>query len=706
MTAPYGAWPSPITASDVARGERRLGYPSVVGEETWWEESRPDEDGRVTVMHRAGDGTLTELLDAPWSARTRVHEYGGRSYLPIPRRDDKAITRYGIVFADFSDQRLYLLEKGAKEPRPLTPEPEGPCALRYADMALWPDGKRLVCVRERHDGDGSAVSRAIVSVPLSGRAAEDPGAVRELVTGADFFASPTPSPDGRHLAWVSWSHPRMPWDGTELRVGSVDGDGDGVTGAYTLKGGPTESVLAPRWRDDSALYFVSDWPGWWNLYEIGLHGPAMALYPAEEEFSPAPWRLGTVPFCVLDDGRLVALHGHADLDVAVYDPETADLGPVRTPLTGWQTLDCDGSTVVGLAGAAGTPQSVVRLDPATGTVETLRRALEDLPEAGYLPESRAEALPGRYGGTVHAIVHPPANPAAAADGPAPYVVWVHGGPTGTADSRLDLEKAYFTSRGIGIIDVNYGGSAGYGRSYRERLQRQWGVVDVEDAAAAARALVERGAADPERLAIRGGSAGGFTALLALTGDAFACGVSLYGVTDLLRLAEETHDFESRYLDSLIGPLPGYAATYRERSPINRADEIDVPVLLLQGSEDPVVPPAQASGFGRALAERGVPHAHIEFEGESHGFRKADSRRRALEAELAFYGEVFGFTPPGVPGIELVTEPPARTEEAEDEAGPAEEAQEAVDEVEPSGEAGEPAERAAPAEGAERPAEQG
>ncbi len=630
-----------------------MGFPTAVGEQIWWEESRPHEGGRTTVMRRDADGTTTELLGAPWSARTRVHEYGGRSYLPVPRRDDKAITRHGIVFANFTDQRLYLLDKGAKKPRPLTPEPASAGALRYADLALSPDGKRIICVQESH-GENGRPTRSIVSLPLSGRAAEDADAITELVTGADFYASPLPSPDGRHLAWIAWNHPRMPWDGTELRVGALDKNG--VNGAYTLKGGVNESVLFPAWRDNTHLYFVSDWPGWWNLYEIGLTGQAIALYPAEEEFAGG-FALGTQPYRQLDDGRLVALHGHADLRPSIYDPDTAALTPVSTALNTWQTLSTNGHAIVALAAGPGTPQSLVRLNPDSGRVDTLRSSRADLPGAAYLPKARPTTMSGRYGSTVHANVYPPANPHVTGEGPAPYVVWVHGGPVAHATTEPDLAKAYFTSRGIGIIDVNYGGSTGYGRTYRKRLQQQWGVVDVEDVTAAAQALVDEGKADPERLAVRGGSAGGLTTLLALGGDMFACGTSLYGVTDLLRLAEKTHDFESHFLDSLIGPLPGYWATYRERSPINRVEDVDVPVLLLQGSQDLVVPPSQATAFATSLAERGIRHAYIEFEGEGHGFRTDEARQRALEAELAFYGEIFGFTPPDVPGIELVTEPP-------------------------------------------------
>jgi acetyl esterase/lipase len=796
--------PQPITAGDVARGVRRMAFPSVVGDEVWWEEELPDER-RVTLMRRDADGTVRELLPAPWGVGNRVHEYGGRSFLPVPRRDDKAIPRVGVVFACAEDQRLYLWERDAKEPVPLTPEPSTEAGLRYADLALTSDGRAVLCVREEHtpldahgtdgtagaagvaapdgaggvgtagagapgaagttgdtgapgdtgvtgalgapvaagttgdtgvggqsgafdaigaigtagaaattgdvwgpartavpeaagsvgtagpdgtspiagttgaggrttaptasgqadryrgrSGRGSGIRRSIVAVPLSGRGAQDPSAIRELASGADFYASPTQSPGGGHLAYVRWNHPRMPWDGTELRVAPSGGQ------EYTLKGGVDESVLSPLWVDDSTLYLASDWPGWWNLYQAGLRGQAIALYPAEEEFHAPPWRLGHRSFQVLSSGLVVALHGLADMTPSLYDPETLDLTPIATDLTSWSQLDSDGESVVAIAASPTTPPCLVRLDPATGGVEVLRTS--DIPGGGTVPGTgaadgdapagipvpRAQTLPGRYGAPVHVNVYPPVAP-----GPAPYVVHVHGGPVSHSTREYDLVKAFFTSRGIGVADVNYGGSTGYGRSYRKRIHKEWGVVDVEDAIGVARALVDQGLADPDRLAIRGPSAGGLTALLSLTANTFACGVSYYGVADLLGLAETTHDFESRFLDSLVGTLPGFTERYRERSPINRIDEIDVPVLLLQGTADPVVPPEQARSMAAALGGRGIPHALVEFEGEGHGFRSAEARIRALETELAFYARVFG-TDFGIEPLTLSTTAPTRT----------------------------------------------
>ncbi|GAA0220793.1 prolyl oligopeptidase family serine peptidase [Actinomadura nitritigenes] len=656
MTLPYGSWPSPISAADVARARLRLSFPTVAGDDVWWQETRPEEGGRTTVIHLKG-GHRTEVLQAPWDARTRVHEYGGRSYLPV-----RTAEGVSLVFSNYEDQRLHRLDEGDPKPYPLTPEPAVQAGLRYADYVLSPDGTEIWCVCEGHiaeppeGGDTAAgIRRAIVAVPLDGSAADDAGAIRELVTGAHFYASPAPSPSGGHLAWVQWNHPRMPWDGTELRVAAIE---DGTTVApRTVKGGLTESVVAPLWRDDESLYVISDWPGWWNIYQVGLHGESpQALYPAEEEFTGALWQLGGMPYALLDDGRLAVLHGEGDMRLGIYDPETLDLVDVEVPYEDWHPqLSADGTTIVGIAGGPDLPTSVVRVDTTTGRVEGLRRELAELPDVAYLSKPRTERLEGPFGRPVHAYVFPPTNPEAAApEGELPpYVVFVHGGPTGRVSKDLDLERCYFTSRGIGVIDVNYGGSTGYGRAYRERLRRQWGVVDVEDAIAAAQALVDGGIADPARLAIRGGSAGGWTTLAAATQtDLFKAATSYFGISDLQSFAAATHDFESHYLFGLIGPLPGFERAYEERSPLNRADRTACPVLLLQGLNDPVVPPDQSERFAVALANKKMPYAYLTFEGESHGFRRADTVIACLEAELAFYGQTLGFEPRGVAPIDL------------------------------------------------------
>jgi dipeptidyl aminopeptidase/acylaminoacyl peptidase len=695
---PYGAWPSPISAADVAKGQIHISYPLVTDKDVWWQEGRPSEGGRVTVVCCDAAGHQRDVLPAPWNARSRVHEYGGRSYLPVPAPGDGrgGPAELAVVFANYADQRLYLAtEMGAGQrkpagrqaaraagqqagpaPRPLTPplpgdvaelaEPaeaadpvaEERAALRFADFILSPDGTEIWCVQERHQG--GKIARAIVAVPLDGSAADDPGAIRELVTGPDFFAFPTLSPDGSRLAWVCWNHPRMPWDGTELRVGPIS---DGTVGRGRLvKGGMRESVLAPVWRNDTSLYVVSDWPGWWNLYQVGLVGePAQALYPAEEEFAEPLWQLGGRPYAMLGDGRLAVLHGQGSMRLGVLDPETGEIADIDLPFPQFVSgLSADGNTIVGVAGGPLVPLSVVRVDAASGEHEVLRRESEDVPDPEYLPVPSQVRLEGVYGRNVHALVYPPAHPdAVALDGERPpYVVWAHGGPTSHVTGLLDLEKAFFTSRGIGVIDVNYGGSTGYGRSYRERLRMNWGVVDVEDMASAALALAGQDQADAARLAIRGGSAGGWTALAAVTtytvkhDPVFSAATSYFGVADLREFASQTHDFESHYLDGLIGPLPGFEYVYAERSPSGHVTDKTCPVLLLQGLDDPIVPPAQSQSIADDLAKHGTRHALLTFKGESHGFRRAETIIAALEAELSFYGQVLGFSPPGIPQLPL------------------------------------------------------
>jgi dipeptidyl aminopeptidase/acylaminoacyl peptidase len=681
-TASYGEWPSPIDGADVARKQVGLAFPTIDAAGVWWQELRPEQGGRLAVVCQGPDGISRDLLPMPWNARTRVHEYGGQSYLPLPD---------GFVFANFGDQRLYRCgitdqagpaQSGPAEPEPLTPAAGADAAYRFADFVLSPDGAEVWCVRERHGAsrDGAAqdghglITRAIVAVPLDGSAADDPAAIRVLVSGSDFYAYPAPSPDGTRLAWICWDHPRMPWDGTELRVAALDDDGpvSEKSQQQLIMGCATESVLAPVWRDDRSLYAISDRSGWWNLYLADLLAFPRALCPREEEFAGPLWQLGLSPYAVLGDGRIAVAHGTGETRLGVLDPETGQLTDVDLPYSVFVSgLRAAGQTVAAIAGGPTVPMTVISVEvPAPGdrraeAARELNRGADSLPDAAYLPAPRAARLTGPSGSVVHALVYPPANPAV--QGPdgerPPYIVWVHGGPTSQVVPRLDLEKAFFTSRGIGIIDVNYGGSSGYGRAYRERLRGQWGVVDVADVMTAALALAEAGEADGKRLGIRGGSAGGWTALAAVTsgiaaaeggprGAVFAAAASYFGVSDLRGFAAQTHDFESRYLDGLIGPLPECEALYTERAPVGHVNGATCPVLLLQGLDDPVVPPAQAESIAADLAAHGIPYAYITFEGESHGFRKAENIVTSLEAELSFYGQIMGFTPPGVPPVPL------------------------------------------------------
>jgi dipeptidyl aminopeptidase/acylaminoacyl peptidase len=650
--APYGEWQSPITATMLTEAGRPLSFASIVGEETWWSEMQPDKGGRTAVMVRRPDGGVAELLPEPWNARSRVHEYGGVSWVAVPAGDGS----HALVFANFADQRLYRLDPGAAEPVALTPEPAEPAGLRYADLRLSADGTEVLAVRESHQG--KEIARHIVAVPVDGTV--DGSGVREIVGGSHFLANPRISPDGSRLAWLAWDHPNMPWDGTELRAGTIRPDGR-VAEYSTLLGGPAESVYQPEWASNDTLYAASDRSGWWNLYSLPASGGSpKPLYPADEEFGGPLWLLGFASYAVLPDGRLLVEHGSSPERLGVLDPASGELTDFDLPYENIRSaLSVSGGSAVFPASGPLTPTAIVRLDVATGSYDVVRQSVDPskLPDAAYLPVPESTTLYAADGRDIHVHIYPPHNLGfAAPEGEKPpYVVFAHGGPTDNSPAVLSLEHAYFTSRGIGVLDVNYGGSTGYGRAYRERLREQWGVVDVEDCAAAAQALIDRGDADGSRLAIRGGSAGGWTTLCAVTrSKVFAAGTSLFGVTDVRRFNEITHDFESRYLDGLIGPFPAAEAVAEERSPLTNAASTACPVLLLQGADDPVVPLSQAEVFRDALVEKGIPHALIVFEGEQHGFRKADSIIAATEAELSFYGQVMGFEPAGIPRVELVS----------------------------------------------------
>jgi dipeptidyl aminopeptidase/acylaminoacyl peptidase len=644
----YGAWPSPVSAEDAARAGAFVSAARYGDGAIWWSETRPDEGGRTAVCRGDTEGARNDVIAAPWNARTRVHEYGGGAW---------TVAGGTLVFAEFGDQRLYRVVPGG-EPEPITPAPPRPAALRYADLTPARDGAHVLCVRESHDESGD-LSRDIVAVPLDGSAADDPGAVRSLVAGSRFLAHPRESPDGARLAWIAWDHPQMPWDGTTLRVaeGSIDA---GYRPARTLLGSVTESVLQPTWLDNRTLLVASDRSGWWRLYRVDVgdsaDGAVTPVYEPDADVGGPLWTLGARWFAELPGHRVLAVRTLGRERVAVVDLAT---GAARDlDLAGLETVslaDVDGSRALLVCGGSTVPSGLRELDVETGAVRDVRVPVEGLPDPSYLSVASDRVFKGPGGRDVHAIVYPPHNPDVSADAGElpPYLVVVHGGPTGRSSARASASIAYWTTRGIGVADVNYGGSSGYGRAYRERLRGQWGIVDVEDVVAVVEGLAASGDADPRRVAIQGGSAGGWTVLAALTTtDTFACGISYFGVADAALLAEHTHDFESRYLDGLIGPLPEAQAVYDERSPLNSVDGLSCPVLLLQGLDDPVVPPAQAERFRDALAAKGIPHRYIAFEGESHGFRKAATVVTSLEATLSFLGQVMGFDPPGVPRLEL------------------------------------------------------
>ena len=626
---PGGSWPSPLTAEQVAQAGAQYGEVAVTdgGRTVWWSESRPAQVGRTTVLRRTGDGPAQEVLPAELDARTRVHEYGGRCWVPHGG---------GLVTSDLHDQRLWLVDEDG-EARALTADTG--LADRYAEPTVLPGGTSVLCVRERV---GERVVHELVAVPLDGS-----GEVAVLWSASDFVASPAVSPDGRQLAFITWDHPRMPWDGTELRVADLL-PGPALGEARVLLGGPEEAVQSPAW-EGAAVRAVTDRSGWWNLVRVE-DDAVRELWPVQQECGVPLWRLGSTTHVDLTGGRVAVVH---DGRLAVRQPGVA-VADVDVPFTGWGPfLASDGDVVAGTAWTSTTLPVVVAVDTATGRWTTVDTPEQPDPDWAARPE--VTAVPSAGGRTTYAAVYPPTSPRARLpEGQgAPYVVFVHGGPTSSSPERYSGQIAWFTSRGIGVVDVDHGGSTGYGRAYRELLRGQWGVVEVEDCEAVARWLLASGQASG--VAIRGGSAGGWTVLSALTrgGSVFAAGTSYFGVADLASFVEHTHDFEARYLDGLVGPLPQARALYDERSPLTHVDRLDRPVLLLQGLDDPVVPPAQAELFLAALEGSGVPHAYLPFEGEAHGFRRAATVVAALQAELSFYGQVLGFDPPEVPVLTLV-----------------------------------------------------
>ena len=570
----------------------------VSGDALYWNEGRPAEAGRQAVVRWSAGTDPVDVLPAPFSARTTVHEYGGGAF---------CVSGDTVFFSNFTDQRLRTVD------RPLTPE-----GARYADGDVSPDGAHIACVRERHLDRG--VVNDLVLVPTDGS-----GGPTVVAEGHDFYAAPRFASDGR-LAWIAWDHPRMPWDGTVLEL-------DG----RVVAGGPDESISQPRWSPDGALHWISDRTGWWNLYREGE-----PLAPKDAEFAGPDWVFGQSTYAFLDDGRLVATWTEAGTGrLAVLGEHPLDL-----PYTSFSSVRAFGTRVAAIAASPTAAPAVVVVDPDTARATVVRHSRPNGPDPAYLSSPRAIEFPTTGGATAHALFYPPRNPGhQGPDGDLPpLVVTSHGGPTSAASTSLELRTQFWTSRGFAVVDVDYRGSSGYGRAYREQLAGQWGVVDVDDCVAAAGHLAGAGEVDIDRMAIRGSSASGLTTLLALTTGVFAAGASLYGVADLAALATDTHKFESRYLDGLVGRWPDAAATYRERSPIHVADRLSAPLIIFQGLDDKVVPPAQAEMLVAALRTAGIPFAYLTFEGEAHGFRKAETIRRVVEAELDFYGQVLGFTP--------------------------------------------------------------
>ena len=627
QVAPYGAWESPISADLISTEGRRIIEAVADGEDIYWIEMRPTESGRYVIVRRTPDGQTTDVTPSPFNARTRVHEYGGAAFV---------VCDGTIYFSNFADQRLYRQSPGA-DPQPITPEGE----QRYADGVIDTKRKRLICVREDHTDAKREAVNALVDISLDG---SDGGQV--LVSGNDFYSSPCLSPDGTRLAWMTWNHPNMPWDGTELWVGEISQDGS-LGRTECVAGGVDESIFQPEWSPDGTLYFVSDRTDWWNLYRCQA-GVVEPLGDIEAEFGRPQWIFGMSTYRFVSPNQIICAYTQDGIwHLASLDTVTRRLDRIETPYTSIANLQATPGGILFNASSSTESASIVRFDFTTRQFEALCRSSEIEIDAGYFSTPQAIEFPTKDNLSAYAFFYPPQNRdyAVPADDLPPLLVISHGGPTSATSTALDLEIQYWTSRGIAVLDVNYGGSSGYGRAYRQRLNGKWGVVDVDDCVNGARYLAENGHVDSNRLAIRGGSAGGYTTLSALTfRDVFRAGASYYGISDLEAMTTDTHKFESRYLDSLIGPYPEGRDLYRARSPIHFTARLSCPLILFQGLEDKVVPPNQAELMVDALRAKGLPVAYVPFEGEQHGFRRSENIRRSLEAELYFYAQVFDFTP--------------------------------------------------------------
>ncbi|HEX3300940.1 MAG TPA: prolyl oligopeptidase family serine peptidase [Actinomycetota bacterium] len=635
---PYGAWPSPMTAEMLATAGVGLGEVRLDDGIVYWTEMRPTEGGRGVVCKGDPHTAPVDVTPRDFDARTRVHEYGGGPY---------TVHHGTVYFSHRSDARLYRQPEGGA-PEPITRDTDG--GHRYADGTITPDGRSWIGVRERHDlGPAVAdVVNELVVVPTDGSA--EP---RALATGRDFYSSPRVSPDGDRLAWLEWDLPWMPWDGTELVVADLSADAQLDEPSLVAGRGGEESIWDPEWSPSGELVFASDRSGWWNLERM-RDGERTVLHAAEAEFGYPQWVMGERSFGFLSDGRIVCMYDRdARTSIAVLDPETGELTDLDLPydaLWSGPSIDVAGSTIVFIAGSATRPAELVWLDFSARSVDVIKTSTESPLDHAYFSVPEAIDFPTDGGLTAHALFYPPASPDASGpdDARPPLIVMAHGGPTSHTTPAFDLTVQFWTSRGFGMVDVNYGGSTGYGREYRQRLNEMWGVVDLQDCVNAAKFLVDRGDVDGERLLVRGGSAGGYVVMCALTfTDVFAAGASYFGIADLVPFAEgDTHKFESRYEHTMIGPWPDAEETYRARSPINFTDLLSTPMLVLQGADDEVVPPAQAELIVAALESKHIPHAYLLFKGEGHGFRKAETVVDARNAELSFYAQILGFEPAG------------------------------------------------------------
>lgn len=624
--AAYGSWISPITSDLIVSGSVGLSQCVMDRDDIYWVEMRPTESGRNVIVRRDSTGQLTDINPAPLNARTRVHEYGG---------GDFAVNDGIVYFSNFIDQRLYSYEPGSAA-TPITKAEN----VRYADTSVDVHRRKLICIREDHRQEGEAIN-TVVSIDLNN--VEGVGDV--LVEGNDFYSSPRLSPDGTHLAWLTWNHPNMPWDGCELWVGEVSEDGS-LTNSRRVAGGSHESIFQPEWSPSGVLYFASDRNGWWNLQRISSDGEIESVCSFKGELGLPQWLFGMSVYAFSTDERVVCSHiEHGVSHLGLLDLNTKKLKVLDTPFTDIQYLKASGDYAVFRGGSPTDVASIIKLNLDSGEIERLRLANDQEVFPSYFSVPRPIDFPTEAGLIAHGFFYPPQNPdyQGLENEKPPLIVKSHGGPTASASTALSLSVQFWTSRGFAVLDVNYGGSTGYGRQYRERLNRKWGLVDVDDCINGARFLVNRGEVDGKRLIITGGSAGGYTTLCALTfRNVFKAGASHFGVSDAEALVKDTHKFESRYLDGLLGPYPERRDIYVERSPINFAERLSCPVIFFQGLEDKVVPPNQAEKMVAAIRAKGIPVSYVAFPGEQHGFRQAQNIKRALDGELYFYSKVFGF----------------------------------------------------------------
>lgn len=613
---PHGSWESPITSSMIVESSLKLGDIILDGRELYWNEIRPEEKGRSVIVQWK-NGKCQDVLKAPYNARTRVHEYGGGSF---------TVHKGNIYFSNFSDQGLYRLDlQGNIEP--ITIEKN----KRYANPICDPTRNVIYAIEEEHRSEHDVINR-LVKIGSE---------IEVIAEGEDFYSMPTLHPNGTHLAFISWNHPNMPWDGTTLWVGKLTENGD-LGEVEAIAGGENESIFQPMWSKEGILYYVSDRSGWWNIYQNG----GECLYPMEGEFGQPLWVFGMENYGFLEDGRIATVYTVKGTDyLGIIDTKTKSLETLDLPFTSYAGFKVVGNLLYFIAASPKDIQILACFDIEHKKLQCIRKSKELSLDPAYISLPETVEFPTEEGKTAYGFFYPPKNKNYRGTDTPPLIVKSHGGPSARAVPALNLEVQFWTSRGFAYFDVNYGGSTGYGREYRQRLKGNWGIVDVDDCINGALYLAKEGKVDKNRMSIKGGSAGGYTTLAALTyRDVFKAGASYYGVSDLEAMANDTHKFEAHYLDGLVGPYPQEMKRYKDLSPIYHTDKLSCPVILLQGGEDKVVPPIQSEKMFEALNQKNIPVAYVLFENEQHGFRMAENIKKALDSELYFYGKIFGFTP--------------------------------------------------------------